>query len=84
MYDYRIIIIMEYLGGGVDYNSGPYSVQFDAGVTRVSFDVMINNDNIFEDNETIYFNITSSSLPTGVAIGNYGQSTVTILENDSK
>ena len=75
---------MEYIGGGVDYNSGPYTVQFDVGVTRVSFDVMIKNDNIFEDNETFHFNIESSSLPTGVAIGNYGQSIVTILENDSK
>ena len=75
---------MEYVGEGVDYNSGPYSVQFNAGVTRASLNVLINNDNIFEENETIHFNINSSSLPTGVAIGNYGQSTVTILENDSK
>ena len=75
---------MEYVGGGVDYNSGPYTVQFDAGVTRVLFDVMINNDNIFEENETFHFKFESSSLPTGVAIGNYGQSTVIILENDSK
>ena len=81
MYNYRIIIIMEYVGGGVDYNSGPYTVQFNAGVTHVPFDVSINEDDILEGNETFNLIIDSSSLPSKVTIAN-GQATVTIVDND--
>ena len=84
MYNYRTIIIMEYVGGGVDYNSGPYTVQFDVGVTRVSFDVLINNDNILEGDETFNLKINAQSLPDSVMVGDPGQTTVTILANDGK
>ena len=84
MYDYRIIIIMKYIGGGVDYSSGPYTVQFDVGVTNVPLAVLINNDVILEDNETFIVNINEFSLPTSVTVGDYGQSTVTITANDRK
>ena len=73
---------MEYVGGGVDYNSGPYTVQFNAGVTRASFDVLVNNDNILEDSETFNFSVNANSLPNRVTIGDQGQTTVTILDND--
>ena len=72
---------MEYVGGGVDYNSGPYIVQFIVGVTRVSFNVLINEDDILEGNETFNVNIDSSSLPSKVTIAN-GQATVNIVDND--
>ena len=75
---------MEYVGGGVDYNSGPYTVQFDAGVRRRSFDVMINNDNILESDESFTLNITASSLPNKVAIDDSGHAIVTILANDGE
>ena len=75
---------MEYVGGGVDYNSGPYTVQFDAGVTRVPFTVQILNDNILEYSETFSFDFNAQSLPSGVTVGDHGQTTVTILDNDSK
>ena len=66
----------------MDYNSGPYTVQFDAGVTRVSLNVSINNDNILEGDETFNLNIDSSSLPISVIADDPGQTTVTILAND--
>ena len=84
MYNYRIIIIMEYVGGGVDYNSGPYTVQFDVGLMRATLNISINDDNIFEDTEMFSIGIDSSSLPNYVTIGNHIRSTVTIIESVGK
>ena len=67
----------------MDYTSGPYSVTFPAGVTTVPFNITINDDNIFEENEDFTLTI-NSSLPTGVMVGNPGQATVTIVDNDCK
>ena len=67
----------------MDYTSGPYSVTFPAGVTSVPFNISINDDNIFEENENFTLTI-NSSLPTGVMVGNPGQATVTIVDNDRK
>ena len=75
---------MEYVGGGVDYNSGPYTVQFDVGLTRVSFDVSINNDDILEMNETFGLSIDELSLPNRVTTSAPNQATVIVLANDSK
>ena len=75
---------MEYVGGGVDYNSGPYTIQFDVGVIRALFDVSVNNDNISEGDETFNLKINAQSLPDSVTIGDPGQTTVTILTNDGK
>ena len=76
---------MEYVGGGVDYNnSGPYTVQFNVGLTRVLLTVSIYDDNILEGNETFNLSIGTSSLPSRVTIGNPGETMVTILDNDGK
>ena len=75
---------MEYVGGGVDYNSGPYSVQFNVGMTNGSFIVMINDDNVLENDETFTLNINPSSLPSGVTVGTPSQATMTILANDGE
>ena len=75
---------MEYVGGGVDYNSGPYNVRFDAGVTSTSLNVSINNDNIMEGNESFTLNINPLSLSSGVTLADHTQTTVTILANDGK
>ena len=71
-------------GGGVDYDSGTYTVTFLAGETTVSFDVPINDDNLSEDNEAFQLIIMSRSLPDNVIRGNPGKVEVTILDNDSK
>ena len=73
---------MEYVGGGVDYNSGPYSVQFNVGVTRVPFNVTLKDDSSKENNETFTLSINSSSLPNGINVGDHVQTTVTILNDD--
>ena len=75
---------MEYVGKGVDYNSGPYTVQFDVGVTNVIFSVAVKDDSSLEDNETFTLSINSSSLPNSINVGDHVQTTVTILDDDSK
>ena len=73
-----------YIGQSIDYDSGPYTVQFNAGDTRVSFNVSVYDDNILERNETFNLLINTSSLPSGVTVDDPGQTTVTIVDNDGK
>ena len=71
-------------GGGVDYSSGPYVVTFPAGVTRVSFAVVVTNDNILEGDEKFNLVIDPSPLPISVTVSNPTQATVTIYDDDGK
>ena len=73
-----------FIGGGVDYNSGPYIVTFPAGVTTASFNISITDDNILENNEDIQVEINVSSLHSTISVSNPGQATVTIVDNDSE
>ena len=51
----------------------------------IPFDIPVNDDNIFEDNEDFMLTIDPTSLPpTGVSVGSPDQATVTIVDNDSK
>ena len=72
---------MQITGGGVDYHSGPYFVEFPAGVTMSIFYVSINYDSILEGNEDFMLTINSSSLPSNVTVGNPVEATVTIRDN---
>ena len=71
-------------GGGVDYDSGPYTVTIPAGVTSASVNVPINDDNILEADEMFNLNVDSTTLPTGVTVGAIGSSSVTIENDDCK
>ena len=68
----------------MDYSFQSYNVKFDVGVTRVSFNVSVHDDNIFEGNETFNLNINPSSLPSSITIGDHGQTIVTIVNDDGK
>ena len=70
--------------GGVDYDSGIYTVTIPAGQTSVPFDVPINDDDIVEGNEDFTVTIVQSSLPDGVTRGNPGSATVNIVDDDCK
>ena len=59
-------------------------VTFSAGMTFATFDVIIINDSIPEDNENFGLEVISSSLPTGVALGTINQATVTIVDDDGE
>lgn len=68
--------------GGKDYKVGPYYVTFTTGRKEISLDNIIFDDEIVEDDE--YFNliINSSSLPSGVIVGDQPYTTVTINDED--
>ena len=70
--------------GDDDYDSGPYTVTFPSGVTNVSFDIMISDNNQPESDETFYLIINSFSLPHNITITDLGQATVIILDDDCK
>ena len=58
---------------------------FAAGVTSVSFDVNIADDNIIETNENLTLTIAVNSLPRKVATSvTAAQTVLTIIDNDSK
>ena len=67
------------LADGSDYHSGPYLVTFSPGQTIVPFNVSINDDEIFEGNETFNLSINAIS-PSGVISGNI--TTVIIIVDD--
>ena len=69
-------------GGGVDYDSGPYTITFPAGVTSVSFGVLINDDNLLEDDEE--FTLTINPSDDHCLVGDPGNATVAILDDDCK
>ena len=71
-------------GGGVDYDSGPYTVTLTAGMTMASFNVPINDDDILEDDEDFTLTIRNDTLPNRVTRLGAGQSTVTIVDVDSE
>ena len=71
-------------GGGVDYDSGPYTVTFAAGDTSASVSVPMNDDDILENVEDFMVTIMTGPLPDGVTRGNPGSATVNILDNDCK
>ena len=68
----------------MDYNSGPYTVIIHVGMTNVTFDVPITNDNILEGSENFMLTIDESTLPPNVRRGDPGEATVTIVDNDRK
>ena len=68
----------------MDYTSRPYNITFLVGQTTTTFDVPINDDNIFEGNEVFILTIDETSLPTGVTAGSPGEATVTIVDDDCK
>ena len=71
-------------GGGVDYKSGPYFITFSAGVTRVSFVVVITNDNVLEGDEKFSLSIDRRTIQPYQRVRNSNQVTVTIYDDDGK
>ena len=73
-----------FTGGGVDYSSAPYNVTIPAGQISVPFDVTINDDIVFEENEEFLLTIDQCSSLNGVIIGSPNVTVVTILDNDGE
>ena len=69
-------------GESADYHSGPYHITFPVGETHFLLNVTIVNDNVLENNETFNLTINSFSLPDNVKVGDPGQATVIIKDDD--
>ena len=52
---------------------------FPAGVTRASFSITINIDDVLEDHETFHLIIVGDSLPEKIALGGIYLTKVTII-----
>jgi len=70
--------------GNIDYFRGPFFLKFPAGVTNVTFHVLIADDELVESNEYIYFSILYQSLHHLVKTFHYTSTTVYIQDNDCK
>ena len=68
----------------MDYASGPYTVIIPAGERNASLNISINDDNIFEHDESFALTINVSSLPSDVFFGDHTKIIVTIMDNDGK
>ena len=71
-------------GGGVDYDSGPYTVTIPAGDIRMPFNVPINDDNILEEDEDFTLIIMRGSLPNGVTRDGAGQTIITLVDDEGE
>ena len=80
----KLKLAKQFNTGGVDYYSGPYNVTFPAGVTSVSFNISIYDDDVLEDNENFSLAINIDSLPYGVIIGSPSTVLMIIRNDDSK
>ena len=61
-----------------------YTVVFFAGINSSQLNILINDDNILEADETFNLNINQSSLPDGVVVVDPSQVTVTIVDDDGE
>ena len=78
-----IISIIKFItGGGEVYGSRLYTILFAAGETNVSISIPVTDDDILEDNENFMVAIDPSSLPTNVTVGDPGEATVIIVDDD--
>ena len=78
------VTIPFYLGGNVDYESGPFIVMIPAGETRVSFSITIVSDSLFEQNEQFSVTIDSPSLPNRTFVEPGCMLVVKILNDDGE
>ena len=68
---------------GSDFLSVPHNVTFVAGNTDIAFDTIIQDDNIFEMDETFGHTLLIISSSRAISIVN-GTTTVVIMDNDRK
>ena len=79
-----MLLVCNMIGGGVDYDSGPYTVIIPAKEENGSISVSINDDDILEANEFFRLVINSSLLPSRVTTTFTSDIDVIILDNDGK
>ena len=83
LYYHVTCFLLTGLGSGLDHNLGSYTVTIAAGETTASLDISLYDDMMYKDIEDIQLRIISSSLPSGVSVGN-DKATVTIVDDIGK
>ena len=66
--------------GDVDYYSGSYSVTFLTGMTSVSLNISITDDDVLENNENFYLTIDENL--SSITAGSTDRAIVNILDDD--
>ena len=79
-----MLLVCDIIGGGVDYDSGPYTMIIPAKEESGSISVSINDDNILEQNEYFRLTVNLSSLPGRVITTSRNGVDVIIADNDGK
>ena len=68
---------------GEDYGSTLlYNVVLYAGMTSVSFNISIHDDNMLEGDESFILNINANILPVSITVDDPGQATVMIVDDE--
>ena len=78
-----VTILVSCLGNKDYYEIHNYLVIFYAGQTRHKLKHHVINDDIVEENEYFFLNI-SSPLPSGVSLARYEATKITITDDDGK
>ena len=79
--NYYLIVMHYIIGGGIDYDSGPYNVTFSPGDTSATFYIPIIHDQSEEDIESFTI-LISPHLPPLVSHGNITQATIIIINKN--
>ena len=79
---HRFNFICTITGGGIDYDSEPYTVTFPAGRISVPFDVPINDDTTCKDDKDFTLTIIRRTLPDGVTRGDASQAVIILVDDD--
>ena len=82
---YTYIHIHIYITGDIDYYPGSYNIIFPARVTRVSFQVLIiDDDDVIEGTEAFTLSVDTSVLPANARLATPRSVLVTIVDDDCK
>nr|WNS50027.1 Na-Ca exchanger/integrin-beta4-like protein [Halisarca dujardinii] len=67
-----------------DFEDNTFTVNFPAGSTQQSFDVVITDDNILEEMESLdlQLSISDDLIDIGVQVGSNGRAVINIMDND--
>ena len=73
-----------YNAGDCDYDAGPYFVTIPAGETESAFIASVNDDDVYEIDETFQLVIDHRELPSRISRADPYRSIVTILNDEER
>ena len=73
-----------YNAGEYDYDPGPYYVTILAGDVEIPFIASINDDDVYESNETFQLVINHTTLPSRISRAEPYSSTVNIINDEER